>query len=188
MRNNYWSCSKFADWIRKTKKPKSASAKEWAAWHLTAETSHPVRYWIADEGLDHLQNFVFWIPDRLHNVECYIDNRFISKTHALVAHKSNLKRGLWRDADFRMLPCLFDTLVDFVEGELALMACYNKNYKISFWYKLPFIHWRSREAGIENLKWQMSLIKDEDNGYNKDDPEYGTSTQQAINAKEILDL
>src|ERR1035441_5443822 len=166
MRNNYWSCSKLADKIRITKKPKSATATEWANWKVKAESEHPIRYWIADEGLDHLQDFVFWIPNRLGDIRSYIDNRFISKTHALVAHKSNLKRGQWRDIDNRILPCLFDSLVDFVEIELAGQICwYNKNYKIPFWYKFPFSHWKSREAGIENLKWQMTLIKDEDNGY-----------------------
>jgi len=190
MRNNYWSCSKLADKIRIIKKLKSATATGWANWKIKAETEHPIRYWIADEGLDHLQDFVFWIPNRLHNIQSYIDNRFISKTHALVAHKNHLKRGQWCDVDNRMLPCLFDSLVDFVETDLAPVACYNnENYKIPFWYKLPFAHWRSRDAGIENLKWQMALIKNEDNGYyDKNDSEYGKPTEQAKNAKEILDL
>jgi hypothetical protein len=186
---SYWTCSKFADWIRGTKKPTSASEAGWVNWRMIARASHPVRFWIADVGLDKVQKFIYYIPTKVHDVECYIDNRFVSKTHALVAHKSHLKRGRWRDVDDRILPCLFDTLVDFVETELAAaIFWHNESYKVPFRYKLPFMHWRSREAGIENLNWQMALVYDENSGVDKTDPKYGTPTQQAIKAAEVLEL
>jgi len=191
MRRHYWASSKFANWIRGVDKPESATGGDWARWRIAAKAAHPIRFWIADEGLKKLQNFVYYIPTKLHDVECYFDNRFVAQTHALVAHKDHLKRGQWRDVDNRFLYCMFDTLVDFVEIELAAeIFWHNENYKVPFRYKLPFMHWRSREAGIENLKWQMALVNNEEYGYcyDKNDPIYGTPTEQAIKAKEVLEL
>ena len=187
MRHHYWTCSRFADYLRGTKKPSSATGAGWANWRMVAKAAHPVRFWIADIALDKLQKFVYYIPEKIHDVKCYLDNRFVSKTHALVAHKSHLKRGQWRDVDNRILPCLFDTLVDFVETELAAeIFWHNEDYKVPFRYKLPFMHWRSREAGIENLKWQMALIYDENSGIDKTNPKYGKPTDQAERATWIL--
>lgn len=187
MRNHYWTCSKLANLIRGTKKPNSETCVGWANWRKDAKVSHPIRFWLADTGLDIAQNIVYYIPDKFYNIRCYLDNRFVSQTHALVAHKKHIKRGQWADVSSRFLPCLFDTLVDFVEIELASELLSNKNYKIPIWYKLPFMHWRSREAGIENLKWQMALICDEHNGYSdQTDPKYGLPTEQAKRAAWIL--
>ena len=69
----------------------------------------------------------------------------------------------------RILPCLFDTLVDFVELELASM--YGSKH-------------RSAKAGIEYLDWASSLIFD-DSWIEKTDPCYGMPTPQALGAREI---
>jgi len=186
----YWSSSKFANWIRGVNKPASGTGAEWANWRIEAKAAHPFRFWLADSALNSIQAVVSYIPTKFHDARCYLDNRFVSQTHALVAHKEHLKRGQWRDVDNRFLYCMFDTLVDFVEIELAAeIFWHNENYKVPFRYKLPFMHWRSREAGIENLKWQMALVHNEDYGcYDKNDPKYGTPTDQAIKAKEVLAL
>ena len=49
---NYWTCSPFADWIRGTTKLKCGTGKEWAEWEKSAKAQYPIRWWIAEEGLD----------------------------------------------------------------------------------------------------------------------------------------
>ena len=67
MRNHYWTCSKFADWIRGTPKLGAGTSDEWDDWRETAKVKS-VRYWLAEEGLSGLQNFVMFIPDKIHAV------------------------------------------------------------------------------------------------------------------------
>lgn len=91
MKSKYWSCSKFADWLRGTPKPFSGTAEEWNAWGKMAKTKK-FRYWLAEEGLDYLENVLCWPTNRINDMRCYISNRWISKSHALT---SNLERGKW---------------------------------------------------------------------------------------------
>jgi hypothetical protein len=135
MKSNYWSCSKFADWLRGTIKPLAGTAEEWNAWEKTAKAKK-IRYWLAEEGLDHLQNFVRWPANRISDVRCYINNRWITRSHALT---SNLKRGNWYDFDTRLLHAVFDELVNFVEIEQAwkLVICSEEELKK---YKTPCLN------------------------------------------------
>ena len=48
-RINYWSCSKFADFIRGEKKPFALSWEDWEKWRADNKKKHPCRYWIAEE-------------------------------------------------------------------------------------------------------------------------------------------
>jgi hypothetical protein len=194
MRTHYWSCSRFADWLRGTAKPKAETSDGWRAWNKVARASYPVRYWLAEEGLDYAQKFVYWIPDQLYAVKYYINNRWITRTHALTAHPRDIRPGSWCDVGNRFLPCLFNELVDFVEIELAWwhVVWDDKAYKQFHapWYSRGWFRWRtwrSPEAGLANLAWQAALIKDEQ--YTSiDDPEFGRPTEQAITALEILNL
>ena len=68
MRNHYWSSSKFADWLRGTASPTAETSKGWREWTARAKQAHPVRYWLADDGLNYLQNFIFYIPDKGKNI------------------------------------------------------------------------------------------------------------------------
>lgn len=195
MRNTYWSCTKFADWIRGTNKPKIGTADEWDEWTTTAKMKHNFRYWLAEEGLDYIQNAIYYIPDRIYAVKYYINNRWISHTHALTAHSSLISRGQWCDVGHRFLPCLFSELVDFVEVELAWWHLvwegpekrkkYNAPWWRFGWWNMRL--WRCPQAGLDNLAWQASLVRDEQYT-NKDDPNFGKPTEQALAAQEILDL
>lgn len=189
MRSNYWSYSKFADWVRGTPKPVAATSEEWNAWHKSAKTQK-IRYWLVEDGFDYLQNFVSWPMDRIHDLNHYINNRWTSKTHALT---SNLKRGQWHELDTRILHCLFDELVNFVEIDEALMQVISSDeewqkYRAP-WYRTLFSirAWRSQEAGLAHLEWAAGL-KDDEEWMNKDDPNYGQPTSYAIAAKEIIAL
>lgn len=166
MRSEYWSNSKFADWIRGTDKLKVGTGDECAEWEKTAKTKNSIRYWIAEEGLDKLQDILYWIPDKLYSIKYYVVNRWIDQSHALVAHPKHIKPGKWMDLEHRMLYCLFDELVDFVEIEKAYSnfrwereKCKDRKWwQVGKWRTRT---WRSPEAGIEHLKWEMTLTDEE---------------------------
>lgn len=40
MRRDYWSCTKFADWLRGTPKLKAGTVEEWNAWEKVARTKN----------------------------------------------------------------------------------------------------------------------------------------------------
>jgi hypothetical protein len=194
MRSTYWSCSPLADWIRGTAKPDAETGEGWDQWREKAKTQNPVRYWIAEEGLDILQTIVNWPGDRLHSVRYYINNRWITRTHALSAHARDIPRGEWRDVGNRFLPCLFNELVDFVEVEQAWhTVAWDQEARAKFkpplsrrWFK--FRTWRSAEAGLDYLDWAAKLRMDEAWGLNPSDKGYGELTLQAKNAAEVKEL
>lgn len=191
---NYWSCSPVADWIRGTVKPQWGTGEEWRDWKAYAQKNYPVRYWIAEEGLDMLQNFLRWPVEQLHNVRYYVNNRFITRTHCLTAHPRDIKRGEWKDVGNRFLPCLFNELVDFVEVEQSWHnVVFDEEAQKKFgapWYRrwLKFRGWRNRESGLEYLNWAGELRMDDSWGLEPGDKKYGKLTPQAKYAREIKEL
>jgi hypothetical protein len=191
---NYWSCSPFADWLRGTKKLSVGTAEEWDDWTTAAQMKHNFRYWLAEEGLGHLQDFVTWPVRKIYDIKYYINNRWVTRTHSLTAHPKDIRPGQWCDVGNRFLPCLFNELVDFVEietawshiawGEKEDTAKYNPPFYASGWWR--WRTWRCPQAGLDNLKWQSELIHNED--YCKDEPYYMKPTPQAVKALELLAL
>jgi hypothetical protein len=195
MRSHYWTIGKFADWIRGTTKLKSGTSEEWHEWENRAKAAYPIRWWLAEEGLDYLQKFVYYIPDKLNDVRYYVNNRWISHSHQLTAHAKDIKPGQWQDVGNRFLPCLFNELVDFVEIEQAWHHCiWSDDAKTKFnvpWYRSGWLRlrtWRSPEAGMEYLTWASGLTVGEDMGAEPSSKGYGEPTWQAKAAKEIIEL
>jgi hypothetical protein len=193
MRSHYWTCSKFADWLRGTPKLKCGTSEEWDAWYASSAKAHPVRYWIAEEGLDHVQKFVYYIPDKLNDVRYYINNRWVTCSHALTAHPRDIKPGTWRDVGNRFLPCLFNELVDFVEIEQAWHHCiWSDDAKTKFetpWWRKGWLRWRAwrcPEAGMEYLRWAETLTNAE--FLEEGEKHLAEPTYQAKAAKEIIEL
>ena len=194
--SKYWSCSPFADWLRGTKKLSAGTAEEWDDWTTAAQMKHNFRYWLAEEGLSHLQDFVTWPIRKIYDVKYYINNRFVTQTHALTAHTRDIKPGQWCDVGNRFLPCLFNELQDFVEIELAWSHIAWSNKEDCAKYAPPFYAtgwfrwrtWRCPQAGLDNLKWQSELRDSVDDGWKESDPNIGLPTPQAVKAQEILDL
>lgn len=184
----YWSCSAFADWLRGTPKLKSGTSKQWSEWKKSARKAHPHRFWMAEEALGKIQDAVTWPVRSLYSVKYYCVNRWITKTHALTAHPSDIKPGGWSDVGSRFLPCLFNELVDFVEietawstiawGDAEIRAKYNAPWNATGWFRTR--RWRSAKAGLDHLKWAGELKWPED--------ETGKLTSQALNAIEIMEL
>ena len=190
----YWSCTPFADWIRGTKKLSAGTSEEWDDWTTAAQMKHNFRYWLAEEALGHIQDFVTAPTRGIHAIKYYINNRYVTRSHSLTAHPRDIKPGDWRDVGNRFLPCLFNELVNFVEIESAWMhiawgskedrAKYEAPFWASGWFR--WRTWRCPQAGIDHLDWAMALTNVEwleDSEKHKAEP-----TGQAKAAKEIMDL
>jgi hypothetical protein len=193
MRSNYWSCTKFADWIRGTKKLSAGTSEEWHEWNTAAKMKHSFRYCLAEEGLDNLQKIVYYIPDKLNDTRYYINNRFVSCSHSLTAHPRDIKPGQWQDVGNRFLPCLFNELVDFVEIEQAWNYCMwndeeQKKYNVPWWRSgwLRWRSWRCPEAGLAYLNWASTLTNEE--FLDDDKKSEAVPTYQANSAREIIEL
>jgi hypothetical protein len=192
----YWSCTPFADWLRGTKKLSMGTSEQWDEWTTAAQMKHNFRYWLAEEALGHLQDFVTWPIRKVYDAKYYINNRWVTRTHALTAHPRDIKPGSWSDVGNRFLPCLFNELVDFVEIETAWSHIAwgseedRAKYKAPFWATgwFRWRTWRCPQAGLEHLNWAMSLTCGEDWGVDKDSPDFGKPTGQALRAKEIKEL
>ena len=194
--SNYWSCTPFADWLRGTKKLGAGTAEEWDDWTTAAQMKHNFRYWLAEEALGHIQDFVTYPIRKIYDLKYYINNRWVSRTHSLTAHARDIKPGQWQDVGDRFLPCLFNELVDFVEietawshiawGDKEARAKYDPPFWASGWFRWRV--WRSPQAGLDHLDWAMTLKMDDHWGVDPDSPNYGKPTNQAIVAREIKEL
>ena len=194
-RSHYWSCTKFADWLRGTPKPCAETGPGWRTWDAQAQAAHPVRYWLAETALDSIQKAVYWVPDQVYELKYYVNNRWVTRTHQLTANPQDIKPGQWCDFGDRMLPCLFNELVNFVEVELAwkhiawdleARAKYNPPRWAWGWWR--WRTWRSMAAGLDYLDWEAGLLHDETWGIDAADPLWGTPTLQATNAQAIKAL
>ena len=189
--STYWSCTPFADWLRGTKKLSAGTSEEWDEWTTAAQMKHNFRYWLAEEALGHIQDFVTWPNRKLNDIRYYINNRWVSHSHSLTAHPRDIQPGSWCDVGNRFLPCLFNELVDFVEIEQAWHHClWSDDMKTKYnvpWYRKGWLRWRTwrcPEAGMEYLRWAETLTNEE---YIKEG-EKVEPTYQAKAAKEIIEL
>ena len=181
-RTHYWSCSKFADFVRGEKKPFALEWGKWDEWKKEHQKKRPIRFWLAEKGLAKLQGLVMFPVDFYTEVKYYVDNRWITKTHYL---KTGLKPGHYYELDYRILHGLFNELVDFVEIEYAHMAKWTDQDKGK---KYKFKSGRCIEAGIDYLNWACGLKYNKDYRVTKKDPKYGKPTHQAVSAQKIKQL
>lgn len=188
-KSSYWSCSKFADSVRGTSKPASATSSGWKQWRASAQALHPVRFWLVEELLDNIHDVVKYVPGKVNSARHYISNRFFTNSHSLVASRIDIEPGTWADLGNRFLPCMFNSLVDFVEVECAnhLAVC-EKAAAIKYGKTTWNLNWRSKDAGLEYLDWEATLTHDGYSGCNPNDVLFGTPTNQAIAAIEIKEL
>jgi hypothetical protein len=151
---------------------------EWESWRKDCESKNPVRYWIAEKGLNKIQNIINFPNDLYYTLKIYIRNRWIDKSHYI---RTGLEPGVYHEFDNKIIHGLFEELCDYIEVECATSQMYeNKN-------KYKFVKGRCAEAGIDYLEWASSL-KNEEPFFKKSDKKYGEPTQQAITSQKILQL
>lgn len=180
-RFNYWSCSKFAQWVYThfdIQKPFAETSSGWKEWKEKTKASHPHVYNFVEEYLDLLQDIVMYPYDLYDNFRIYIRNRFITKTHII---RTGLTPGQWHETDERLLHGMFELLVDFIEIEKAnMLMVSDSTLERPWWRKFRWSRWgeyRSREDGLKYLDWEMNLT---------DDDQHFTS--QAMSAREQYEL
>ena len=157
---NYWTCSRFADFIRGTPKPKVLTSAGWNQWKTTTQKNSPIRYYLAEDFLNTIQKIIMSPISLWYNIIYYLHNRYIVKTHTLV---SNLTTGQWYDYDTRLLHASFDELVNYVQIECA--------YKFLRFDHITFTHsnklvnyfkpWRNEEAGLKYLDLLIEMGYDD---------------------------
>lgn len=179
-RMNYWSCSKLANIIRGSYKPCALEWEKWDDWHKQAKNKYPWRYWIAEELLTKLQDFVNLPMDIYYTIEVYIRNRFIDKVHYL---HTDLTPGEYYDLDTRILHALFTELKDLVEVEYAAIMRSSENA-----HNYKFKKQRCPLAGLDYLNWACQLVYDESYGTHPEDEGYKELTEQAKVAQTVLKL
>jgi hypothetical protein len=168
-RIHHWTCSKFADFIRGEKKPYALEINKWEEWEKEQKNKRPLRFWLSDTFLRHLQNFVYFPIDLYSSIKSYIRNRFFDKIHYL---KTGLTPGVWYDFDHRLLHGIFNELVDFVEIELAHLGKWDETKKYNF------KKGRCIEASYDYFKWASEL---------KENGELTSQAQAAIKIKKIYE-
>jgi len=169
-RLNYWTCSKFADFVRGEKKPYALEWAAWDEWKEEQKKKRPIRFWLSDTFLGYLQDIVYYPYDIYNEIRHYVRRRWIDKTHYL---KTGLKPGHYHELDKRILHGLFNELVEFVEADLAYMSKYTKDKKYNF------KNGRCIEAAYDYFDWATNLKYDEDWMVNPEDDRYGELTDQA---------
>lgn len=187
----YWNCTKFADWLRGTPKPKAATSSGWGNWRNEARAKHPVRYWIVETGLGKAQNIFNWPRDVYDDFVRHMDNRFVTRTHALIANPKDIAPGQYADLDDRIFFCLFNELANYVEVELAWMwAAHHNKMSSAPWYRriIGLERFRSPEDGLAYLDHVCQTVNDEDSGYRPGQPSYGKESDSAKAYKEIRTL
>jgi hypothetical protein len=178
-RINYWSCSRFADWVRGEKKPYALGWDEWDEWRDEVSKRRPVRFFLAEKGLNGLQNLVMFPADLWRTARNKIRLRFFDRPYCL---DTGLSKWEWHEIDERIIHALFNTLKDYVEVELASMFISTDRGE----FKMK--GGRCPEAGIANLEWQSELKYGDSDFIKKSDPRWGKPTPQAVSAKKILEL
>lgn len=163
-RAQYWSNSKFAQWLRKKAgiplQPPAATLEEWEEIHKKAREANKVVDWIIEEVLDRVQNFLWWPYDAANEVRYYICNRWIDRCHLI---DTKLQPGRFYEADTRLFHGIFQSVVDFVEinkAHMTLMSRVWSGKKVPLKYRFSLLRWgrlRSRELGLEHLNWESKL-------------------------------
>lgn len=157
-----WGNSTVASFIRRIfnapDKPKYATMKEWNEWTRNQLQNHKVAYWLTETGLKKLQNFVYYPYDVYNSLKYYIEYRCIYKNHYL---HTRLKVGEYHSISERILHGVFETLVDYVEIDLAKREYFIDPPKIYNNFKWnPYS--RNRIVGINYL---LRMIKEKEDGY-----------------------
>lgn len=191
--SRHYSSSKLFNWIRtrvfKVEKPYSMAWGGWAIWEDDFKKARPIAHFFTEALPDILE----WIPahsiDYVNTVRYYVSNR-LDSSHLL---NSTLEKGKYHEFSERMIYSLFDSFVEFIEVEEANshLAWSKeediKKYKVPFWARYHLLSWgktwRCPAAGIDHLRWEMSLDVPDPN-----DPNWQSSPGQARTAREKMAL
>lgn len=193
MATRHYSSSKLVDWIRervfKFEKPAALPMADWGKWRKDTKKAYPVGWFVTETFPDLLEKIPEHSIDYVNEVRYFISN-WRGGTHRL---DSTLSVGKWHEYSERMLYSCFDSFVDHIEIDEAYshIAWRNKDEMVKYhvpWYaKSRWFRWgqkwRCPQAGIDHLKWEMTLDIPDPN-----DPNWLASPHQAQSAREKMEL
>jgi hypothetical protein len=153
-------------------KPVALEWGGWEKWEDNLKQEKPLAYFLTETIPDIIDDITCYIPTPISNIRYYCRNRFYRKTHVL---PTGFKPGEYHDLDERILYGLMNSLVDFVEVELAYKSrwCNTEESKTAKWH-----NGRCPELGLSHLAWEMTLDSVELD-------EHERCTGQAATAREI---
>jgi len=158
MRRYYFEESKLVDRLRTRcgiNKPQFLPWDGWDEWNKTTREEKPWAYWLTETLPEFLDMILSKIPTPISDIRYYCRNRFYRKSHVLPCY---FKPGEYHDLDERILHGLMNSLVDFVEVELAYKSrwCNTEESKTAKWK-----NGRCPELGLSHLAWEMTLDSEE---------------------------
>ena len=182
----YYSSSKFVNWLRKkvfkVDKPHALGLGEWRKWDEELAKNRPIANFFTETLPDFCGRAVENVTAPYDNTRIYISNR-LAGTHYL---RSTLEKGKYHELGKRMLYANFDAFAEFIEIEEASMHVVwsDKAERAKYWTPLwkriwsGQFTWRCPQAGIDHLKWEMTLNTPPD----PPDPNWQSSPRQAEDA------
>jgi len=183
--SRYWSETALFDWLRRKfgiDKPTALEWGKWAEWKNETKAAHPVGYWVTETFPRIIDSIDRHTLGRIDDARYYLRNRFWRQTHIL---PTDLKRGDYWDLDSRILHGIMQGIVDYVEKELAHKSRWLRTdeSKVAAWK-----NGRCPQLGLKYLEWEMGLLYDESWGTEPTDPKFGTLTEQAQRAVDVMKL
>ena len=182
-----WLDSKFG-----INRPKALPLGEWDTWRTETKSKYPFKFFMAETLPDVIEDVVEFFIRPLRDARYWVRYRTVDKYHLV---NTKLKPDYY-DKSIIMLHANMELLRDHVEVDLAWRNwTFDVNARTQ--YKMPwftrgwfkFKKWRSPEAGLDYLNWETKLVYDEDTyGAKPGDKLYGKPTDQALRAKEILEI
>ena len=168
----------------KLDKPIALQWHEWEEWESQMQAERPFAYWLNETAPDAVKRTFRSLFKPFNDLRYFIRVRLFDRYHVI---QTGLKPG-YADCDARMLNGMFNMLVDFVEIEKAWKhVVFSKEEQAKRkhpWWSLGwtrFKAFRDPAAGLDHLRWEMSL----------DDPELPDTERcdsQAHAAREISEL
>lgn len=159
-----YSSSKIVGWLRKRvfkfERPYALPWGQWDVWCDETKKAHPIGYWVTEKLPTLLEKIPETLIDPTYEMTYRLRNRFVFKRHYI---QTGLKAGEFYEFDTKVLNGLFTELVNYVEVEKAWMHSREdkvKKYKMPWYYRhwlTRWKEWRCAEAGIDHLKWEVSL-------------------------------
>ena len=165
--------NRFFCWLQekvfKVEKPKFFSLQQRFIWEKEFHKQHPIVYFFTETLPFALRIPSLTVSNCFHKICGYVRLRFISKSHII---RTNLTPGKYHTLDEKILHGMFTALVDYVElveksdrwtDDDKMQKFRIPRYRTYFPFNL--FDWRSAEAGVEHLKWEMSLLDTETENY-----------------------
>lgn len=155
-RVKHWCLGKFAKWLVRRAgmdTPYALTIEGWDEYYAQFKQQAPFTYYFVESVIPSIQNICYLPSDIFHGIRIYYDNAIKNKVHYL---KTGLPVGVWYDTDMRLLCGSMNSLVDYVEIELAHIYTFtNDDPNI----RADFYHYGRSEAG--GKRWLQEQIDEE---------------------------